>query len=98
VRQRPSDLPAGLQRRSGLRDRRSQLHNDNLGEQTVKKTTKKLTLNRETLRHLEENTLVAPVGGAVTQVDCTLRNGSCISTRPTCFCTSAVVTCNTTPN
>ena len=63
----------------------------------MKKTTRKLSLNRETLRHLEDNSLILPVGGAVTQVDCTLVNGSCISTHPTCFCTAAVTTCTTTP-
>ncbi|HSS78420.1 MAG TPA: hypothetical protein VLV54_16960 [Thermoanaerobaculia bacterium] len=69
----------------------------------MRKTTKKLTLNRETLRNLEENTLTLPVGGDVTQVDCTQVNGSCVSTHPTCFCsaavactTSAAVTCTTT--
>jgi hypothetical protein len=70
----------------------------------VKKTAKKLTLNRETLRHLEENTLMAPVGGAVTQVDCTLVYGSCISTHPTCrpvcsaavACVTVAVNCTTT--
>ncbi|HSS48828.1 MAG TPA: hypothetical protein VLX28_07770 [Thermoanaerobaculia bacterium] len=61
----------------------------------MRKTTKRLTLNRETLRHLEENMLVAPVGGAVTQVDCTLVVGSCISTHPTCFQCSAAVVCAT---
>jgi hypothetical protein len=57
----------------------------------VKKTRKKLTLNRETLRHLEENTLMAPVGGAVTQVDCTFVIG-CVSNRLSCRpdCSAAV--------
>ncbi|HEX4963753.1 MAG TPA: hypothetical protein VF173_23200 [Thermoanaerobaculia bacterium] len=64
----------------------------------MKKTVKKLALSRETLRNLEDSTLLSPVGAAVTQVDCTLVNGSCISTRPTCFCTAAVTTCTgTTP-
>ena len=63
----------------------------------MRKTTKKLTLNRETLRHLEENTLVAPIGGAVTQVDCTLVVGTCVSTHPTCTC-SAAVTCTAAVN
>lgn len=71
----------------------------------MKKTRKKLTLSRETLRHLEENTLMAPVGGAVTDVDCTLVVGSCISTscaavcttRVAAHCTSAAVACTTTP-
>jgi hypothetical protein len=71
----------------------------------VKKTRKRLTLNRETLRHLEENTLMALVGGAVTDVDCTFVNGSCISTscaavcttRVAAHCTSAAGGCTTTP-
>ena len=70
----------------------------------MRKTAKKLTLNRETLRHLEENTLMAPVGGAVTQVDCTLVVGSCVSTHPSCapvcsaavVCATAAVNCTTT--
>jgi hypothetical protein len=61
----------------------------------VKTTTKKLILSRETLRNLEESTLRMPLGGAVTRVDCTQVHGSCVSTRPTCFCTAAV-TCTTT--
>jgi hypothetical protein len=71
----------------------------------MKKTAKKLSLNRETLRHLEENTLMSPYGGAVTDVDCTLVNGSCISTscaavcttRVANHCTSAAGGCTTTP-
>ncbi len=75
----------------------------------MKKTRKKLALSRETLRHLEENTLMRLAGGAVTDVDCTLVVGSCISTHPTCFCTaatacttaavncSAAAVCGTTP-
>ncbi|HEV7504395.1 MAG TPA: hypothetical protein VGS07_05765 [Thermoanaerobaculia bacterium] len=71
----------------------------------MRKTKKRLTLNRETLRHLEENTLMAPYGGAVTDVDCTLVNGSCISTscaaicttRAAAHCTSAAGGCTTTP-
>ncbi|HEX3551611.1 MAG TPA: hypothetical protein VIA62_00100 [Thermoanaerobaculia bacterium] len=63
----------------------------------MKKTTKKLSLNRETLRNLAKGTLHMPVGGAVTQIDCTqLANGSCFSTHPTCFCTR-LVPCPTTP-
>ncbi len=62
----------------------------------MKKTTKKLSLSRETLRNLEESTLLLPLGGAVTQIDCTRANASCVSTQPTCFCTR-LVPCPTTP-
>ncbi len=61
----------------------------------MKKTARKLNLSRETLRHLEEGTLPRVAGAAVTQVDCTRVNGSCISTAPTCFCSQAVTTCTT---
>ena len=59
----------------------------------MKKTARKLNLSRETLRHLEEGTLPSVIGGAVTQVDCTRANASCISTAPTCFCTQAIGSC-----
>jgi hypothetical protein len=62
-------------------------------EIVMKKTARKLNLSRETLRHLEEGTLPAVVGAAVTQIDCTRANGSCISTAPTCFCTQAIGSC-----
>lgn len=60
----------------------------------MRKATKKLALSRETLRNLEESTLIGVIGGAVTKVDCTGGNESCVSTRPSCFC-SAVVACTT---
>ncbi len=60
----------------------------------MKKTARKLNLSRETLRHLEEGTLPRVLGGAVTQVDCTLVNGSCISTAPTCFNCSTAAACS----
>jgi hypothetical protein len=60
----------------------------------MRKSLKKLALSRETLRSLEDGTVRQVLGGAVTQVDCTLVNGSCISTRPSCFC-SAAVACTT---
>jgi hypothetical protein len=64
----------------------------------VKKTIKKLTLSRETLRHLEENTLGAPIGGAVTQVDCTFVIG-CVSKRLSCLTDcSAAVNCTVAVN
>jgi hypothetical protein len=62
---------------------------------TVKKTTKKLALSRETLRTLGETTLVEVAGAAVTKIDCTRPNASCISTAPTCFNCSAAVACTT---
>ena len=71
----------------------------------MKKTRKKLTLNRETLRHLEEGSLRAPRGGAVTDVDCTFVVGSCVSTSCAAVCTTQVANhctsaaggCTTTP-
>jgi hypothetical protein len=56
----------------------------------MKKATRKLSLSRETLRSLEESTLRLPLGGAVTQVDCTQVNGSCFSMHLTCFCTRVI--------
>ena len=50
----------------------------------MKKTTKKLSLSRETLRSLEENAL-QEVAGGVTKIDCS-NTGSCFSTSPTCLC------------
>lgn len=61
----------------------------------MKKTARKLNLSRETLRHLEEGTLPRVAGAAVTQVDCTRANASCVSTAPTCFCTQAATICAT---
>jgi hypothetical protein len=49
----------------------------------MKKTAKKLSLSRETLRSLEETALQEVAAGGVTKIDCT---GSCVSTAPTCFC------------
>jgi hypothetical protein len=64
-------------------------------EESMRKSSKKLALNRETLRSLEDSAIREALGGAVTQVDCTLVNGSCISTRPSCFNCSAAVACTT---
>ncbi|HEY3568948.1 MAG TPA: class I lanthipeptide [Thermoanaerobaculia bacterium] len=51
----------------------------------MKKTAKKLSLSRETLRSLEE-TALQEVAGGVTKIDCS-NTGSCVSTTPTCvFC------------
>jgi hypothetical protein len=60
----------------------------------MRKSLKKLALSRETLRSLEDGTIRQVVGGAVTKVDCTFVNGSCVSTAPSCFC-SAAVACTT---
>lgn len=60
----------------------------------MRKSSKKLTLNRETLRSLEDGAVRQVLGGAVTQVDCTLVVGSCISTAPSCFNCSAAVVCS----
>jgi hypothetical protein len=60
----------------------------------MRKSLKKLSLTRETLRRLEENVLL-DVNGGVTNVDCTRDNASCISTLPSCFCPT--YTCTTTP-
>lgn len=59
----------------------------------MKKTAKKLSLSRETLRYLEEGSLSSAIGGAVTRIDCTGGNASCVSTAPTCFCTQAIGSC-----
>jgi hypothetical protein len=61
----------------------------------MRKSLKKLALSRETLRSLEDGAVRQVLGGAVTQVDCTLVNGSCISTAPTCFnCSAAAANCS----
>lgn len=62
----------------------------------MKKTAKKLSLSRETLRHLEEGTLPKTIAGAATQIDCSFCVGSCLTVRATCVCTAAVTTCTTT--
>lgn len=67
----------------------------------MKKTAKKLTLSRETLRHLEEGTLPKAIGAAIvaTQVDCSFCVTSCTTTptvRTTCRCTAVAATCTTT--
>ena len=64
----------------------------------MKKTAKKLTLSRETLRHLEEGTLPKTIAGAATQIDCSFCVNSCITPtlRTTCRCTAVAATCTTT--
>jgi hypothetical protein len=64
----------------------------------MKKTAKKLTLNRETLRHLEEGTLPKAIAGAATQIDCSFCVTSCVTPtlRTTCRCTAVAATCTTT--
>jgi hypothetical protein len=62
----------------------------------MKKTAKKLSLSRETLRHLEEGTLPKTIAGAATQIDCSFCYTSCVTVRATCLCTAAAVTCATT--
>ncbi len=66
----------------------------------MKKTAKKLTLSRETLRHLEEGTLPKAIGAAIvaTQVDCSFCVTSCVTPtlRTTCRCTAVAATCTTT--
>jgi hypothetical protein len=64
----------------------------------MRKTAKKLTLNRETLRHLEEGTLPKMIAGAATQIDCSFCVGSCVAPtlRTTCRCTAVAATCTTT--
>jgi hypothetical protein len=63
-------------------------------EKSMRKSSKRLALNRETLRSLEEGAIRQVAGGAVTQVDCTLVNGSCISTAPSCFNCSGAAVCS----
>ena len=54
----------------------------------MKKTAKKLSLSRETLRHLEEGTLPKTIAGAATQI--------CITAQATCRCPSINIPCTTT--
>ncbi len=54
----------------------------------MKKTTRKLSLSRETLRHLEESTLPQVIAGAFTQI--------CATAQATCRCPSQVIACTTT--
>jgi len=70
-----------------------------LKERRMKKTAKKLTLSRETLRHLEEGTLPKAIGAAAaTQIDCSFCVTSCTTptVRTTCRCTAVAATCTTT--
>ncbi len=66
----------------------------------MKKTTRKLSLNRETLRHLEQGTLPKAIGAAVvaTQVDCSFCVTSCVipTEKFSCKCTAVAGTCTTT--
>lgn len=62
----------------------------------MKKTTRKLSLSRETLRHLEEGTLPKMIAGAATQIDCSFCVTSCVTVRATCRCTSVQIACTTT--
>ncbi len=59
-----------------------------LKEKHMKKTTRKLSLSRETLRHLEESTLPEVIGGAATQI--------CATVKATCRCPSEQIACTTT--
>lgn len=59
-----------------------------LKEKQMKKTTRKLSLSRETLRHLEESTLPEVIAGAATQI--------CFTVQATCTCPSIRIACTTT--